>query len=87
MKKDNDGDELVMFGQYENAVDASMVKGVLETNGVPCMLTNDVFSSVFPIGFEPFGGVRVMIYKRDMDLARKIMESKPLDFDNDNKEQ
>ena len=31
-------DKLVVFGEYANEAEASIVKGVLETNGIPCMV-------------------------------------------------
>lgn len=88
MEKNNDGDELVVFDRYENAVDANIVKGVLETNGVPCMLTNQAFSSLYPVGAAaPFAMVGLMVHKRDLKLAHEIMESKPLDFEDDKSEE
>ena len=39
-------DELAVLSEYENAIEASMVKGVLETNGVPAMLTNEIMSTI-----------------------------------------
>ncbi len=67
--------ELAVFGEYESAIEASMVKGVLETNGVPAMLTNEIMSTVLSLAPIHYGMVRVMVFRRDLDLARKIMES------------
>ena len=49
--------ELAVFGEYENAIEASMVKGVLETNGVPAMLTNEIMSTVLSLAPITYGMV------------------------------
>lgn len=69
--------ELAIFGEYENAIEASMVKGVLETNGVPAMLTNEIMSTVLSLAPINYGMVRVMVFRGDLDLARKIIASSP----------
>ena len=76
MEKDND---LVVFDTYENPIDASIVKGVLETNGVPCMLSNEVLSSVLPLSGTSIGDVRLLVFRKDYDEAKKIMHSAPIE--------
>ena len=74
----NNNDELAVLNEYENAIEASMVKGVLETNGVPAMLTNEIMSTVLSIAPINYGMVRVLVFRRDLDLARKILASSPV---------
>lgn len=76
-KPDND-DRLVVFNSYVNDADAYIAKGVLETNGVPCIINNEIFSSVYPVGLAPWGSIKLLIFHRDMEKAIRIMKSKPL---------
>ena len=76
-KPDND-DRLVVFNSYVNDADAYIAKGVLETNGVPCIIDNEIFSSVYPVGLAPWGSIKLLIFRRDMEKAIQIMKSKPL---------
>ncbi|PWL59228.1 MAG: hypothetical protein DBY35_11100 [Bacteroidales bacterium] len=76
-KSDND-DRLVVFNSYVNDADAYIAKGVLETNGVPCIINNEIFSSVYPVGLAPWGSIKLLIFRRDMEKAIQIMKSKPL---------
>ena len=76
-KPDND-DRLVVFNSYVNDADAYIAKGVLETNGVPCIINNEIFSSVYPVGLSPWGSIKLLIFRRDMEKAIQIMKSKPL---------
>lgn len=72
-----DNEELAVLGEYENTIEASMVKGVLETNGVHAMLTNEIMSNVLSLAPINYGMVRVMVFRSDLDLARKILASAP----------
>lgn len=72
-----DNEELAVLGEYENTIEASMVKGVLETNGVRAMLTNEIMSNVLSLAPINYGMVRVMVFRSDLDLARKILASAP----------
>lgn len=78
MKDTYDNDELVIFNAYTNDADAYIAKGVLETNGVPCIINNEIFSSVYPVGLAPWASIKLLIFRRDLEKARIIMESKPL---------
>lgn len=73
-----DNEELVVLGEYENAIEASMVKGVLETNGIHSMLTNEIMSNVLSLAPINYGMVRVMVFRSDLDIARKILTSAPI---------
>ena len=74
-------DELAVLSEYENAIEASMVKGVLETNGVPAMLTNEIMSTVLSLAPINYGMVRVLVFRRHLDLARKILASSSINPD------
>lgn len=37
--------EIVLYRTFDSPVEANIVKDVLETNGVPCFLSNEIFSS------------------------------------------
>ncbi|HRF69629.1 MAG TPA: DUF2007 domain-containing protein [Muribaculum sp.] len=73
--KDSD---LVVFGTYYSDADAYIAKGVLETNGVPCIINNEIMSTVYPITVTSLGEIKLLVFRRDLELARRIMEAKPL---------
>lgn len=75
MKDDN---ELVLFKTYYTDAEAYIDKGVLETNGVPCSITNELVSTVYPITITPLGAIRLWIRRKDAELACRIMQSPPL---------
>ncbi len=73
----NEFDELVEFDSYTNIADAYIAKGILETNGVPCVINGQLMSTLYfgVPGIDP----RLYVRRKDLELARRIMESQPSD--------
>ncbi len=69
----NDNQERVLFNTYTRDVDAYIAKGVLETNGVECWITNENFNSIYPLTFNAPDAIQLWIKMSDADLALKIM--------------
>ena len=49
--------EIVLYRTFDSPVEANIVKDVLETNGVPCFLSNEIFSSVLPLTNSEVGAI------------------------------
>ena len=71
----NNPEELVTFGTYPDAVSAYIAKGVLNTNGIECVLTNERMSGIFPLPDLPVGQVNILVFRKDLELANQIMSS------------
>ena len=71
MEKDN---ELVVFGKYETEAEANIVKGVLETNGIPAGVIGDGFAHA--VIMSP---MRVVVFRRDLEQAQQVMESEAVE--------
>lgn len=69
-------DDLVEFDSYTNIADAYIAKGILETNGIPCAVNGQLMSTLYfgVPGLNP----RLYVRRKDLELARKIIESQPL---------
>lgn len=70
-------DDLVEFDSYTNISDAYMTKGILETNGVPCVVNGQLMSTLY-FGVPGLDS-RLYVRRKDLEMARKIIESKPLE--------
>ncbi len=69
-------DDLVTFDTYPDAVSAHIAKGVLNTNGIECLLTNERMSSIMPLpNMLPIAGVQLLVKRKDLDAAHAIIES------------
>ncbi len=65
---------LVVIGVYASDVEANIAKGVLETNGIPAIIDNEIFSSVLPVTLTSVGGLRLLVRDKDESLARQLLE-------------
>lgn len=75
----NKDTEIVLLEEFVNLADAHIAKGVLETNGVPCIIDNEIMSSVYPLTITPLGAIRLMVRRCDVETARRILSSPAID--------
>lgn len=68
--------DLVHLTTLSTDAEAHIVAGMLESEGIPTVLDNSVFgSSVYPIGFNSIGGIRLMVRSCDLNKAAALLES------------
>lgn len=65
---------LVVLNVYSSDVEANIAKGVLETNGIPAIIDNEIFSSVLPVTLTSVGGLRLLVRREDEDIARQLLD-------------
>lgn len=70
--------EIVLYRTFDSAVEANIVKDVLETNGVPCFLSNEIFSSVLPLTNSTVGAIRLNVFAEDVEKADTILNTTTL---------
>ncbi len=73
-------DDVVVFAMYDDPVEANIVKGVLESNGVVAGVMGDSFANTMMKGFSQ-GSIRVVVFRKDLEKAWQIMDSKAEDAD------
>jgi ribonuclease III len=67
--------ELVTIFRTQSDVEASIVRGLLEANGVLSIVSSAVTHSVFPLTVNELGEVRIAVHPEEADEARRIIES------------
>ena len=67
--------EIVLYRTFDSPVEANIVKDVLETNGVPCFLSNEIFSSVLPLTNSEVGAIRLNVFAEDVEKADTILST------------
>lgn len=65
-------DELVVLDKFTDLAEAYIVKGMLETNGIPCIVDGGVLSSVYPANLD-FSMVIVRVRRRDLLMAESLL--------------
>ena len=73
MKTDS-ADELVTLAQYPHDWQAHIAKGRLDDAGIPCIINNEVFSGIYPIGFNSIGAITVLVRRRDLEEALRLTD-------------
>ena len=66
--------DLEVIFRTHSDVEASIVRGLLEANGVPSVVASDVPHNIFPLTVNGLGEVRISVRASDADEARRIID-------------
>ena len=66
---------LVVILRTHSDVEASVVRGLLEAHGIPCVIGSGAMRSIFPLTIESLGDVRLSVHEADVEEARRIIDS------------
>jgi ribonuclease-3 len=67
--------EPVVVFQAHSDVEATIVRALLESHGMPAILSSPVTHSVFPLNVNELGVVRIAVHPEDAEEARRIIDS------------
>jgi hypothetical protein len=67
------GEKLVDVYAASGEAEAHVIKGKLESNGIPCILRSDAAGSVHVFTVDGMGEVKVSVTESMADEARKIL--------------
>ena len=56
-------------------LEAQVIKGLLDSYGIPCLLQSHAASSVHTFAIDGMGEVRVMVMKSVADEAKRLIET------------
>jgi len=67
--------EVVLAHTFSRDADAQIARTILADHGIECILDNDIFSGILPIGFNSIGGIRLMVRADDLQRAKDLIDS------------
>jgi len=68
----------VVLTTCNSAIEANLIKGMLENNGIKCFLTNENFSNLMPHYNGVMGaGVQIIVADSDVKQAKALLLSQP----------
>lgn len=67
-------DDLVIVATFDFDWQAHMAQGLLAEEGIKSVLDNEIFGSLYPIGFNSIGGINLRVFRRDATRARAILD-------------
>jgi hypothetical protein len=66
-------DKIVVYQAYDTVMQANLAKTKLDAYGVPCFLTEENFTGLYPLRNDIFPGVRLHIFENDTERVREIL--------------
>lgn len=68
--------KIIKLMSCNDSFEANLIKARLEDAGIPCFLTNENFSSLYPMFPPAWKEIQVMLREEDLDKALVILEEK-----------
>ena len=69
------GEKLVEVYKAANEMEAQVIKSLLESYDIPCLLKSNAAPSVHIFTVDGMGEVKVMVWERAADTAKKLIKS------------
>jgi hypothetical protein len=66
---------LVEVARVGGSPHAEELRGLLESNGIPAVVSGEGVSSAYPLTVGPMGGARVLVRAEDEGAARELLAS------------
>jgi hypothetical protein len=67
--------KLVEVYKAPNEMEAQVIKGLLESYGIPCFLKSHAAPSVHMFTIDGMGEVKIMVLEKMADSARELIKS------------
>jgi hypothetical protein len=74
-KKDKESEFKEVFKAWGSA-EAEVVKSFLQSHGIPCLLKGLVVQSIHAFSMDGLGEIKILVAKKDYDLAEKLLKSR-----------
>jgi len=63
----------VILREFGNSADAHIALGVLRSAGIPCMLENEIISSVLAVPTSNYCGIKLLVNPEYAEEAEKLL--------------
>ncbi len=67
-------EKIIIYSSFDNAIEANIAKTKLDAYGIPCFLTEENFTNLYPIRNDIFPGVRLHIFEKDFDQTKEVLD-------------
>jgi DNA-directed RNA polymerase subunit RPC12/RpoP len=74
----NQEDRIVVLREFDNAIQANIIKTKLDAFDIPCFLTEENLANIYPAQPVLSIGVRLHVFQNDVDQANIILEEQNL---------
>ncbi len=67
--------ELTLCREFTSDIEAQVAAETLKQAGIICVIDNEIFSRIYPIMNAPWGCLRLMVFRRDLEKATQILDT------------
>ncbi|HEY3402594.1 MAG TPA: DUF2007 domain-containing protein [Ohtaekwangia sp.] len=78
-----ESDEIILFQQFSNPIDANIIKTKLDAHDIPCFLTQENLANLYPGNHLLAFQVRLHLFAKDSERARQVIKEQYLSVDDD----
>ncbi len=71
--------ELKELISVQGSIEAEVIKSLLASHGIPCLLKGLVVQSVHAFTADGLGKIKIMVGVRDLETAKQLIQEPPLD--------
>lgn len=69
-------DKLMEVTSVQGPVEAEIIKSLLESSGIPCLLRGLVVQSVHAFSADGLGKISIMVSEENLETAKQIIATK-----------
>lgn len=69
-------DQIIVFKKYDNSIEANLAKTKLDAHGIPCFLTEENLTNLYPFQNLLLFGVRLHIFSSDRNDAEQVLNER-----------
>lgn len=70
---EDSAEKIIVFEAYDTVIQANLAKTKLDAYGIPCFLTEENFTGLYPIRNDIFPGVRLHIFEHDQERVKEVL--------------
>jgi len=78
-----ESDEIILFLEFNNPIDANIIKTKLDAHDIPCFLTQENMANLYPGNHLAAFQVRLHLFAKDSERARLIISEQSLSLDDE----
>ncbi|MFM7431765.1 MAG: hypothetical protein ACKO1F_18000 [Flammeovirgaceae bacterium] len=72
-------EKIIVFQAFDTVMQANLAKTKLDAYGIPCFLTEENFTALYPLRNDIFPGVRLHIFEKDSLEVKNILNDQPFE--------
>lgn len=70
-----DNENIVVYQTFSDPVNAHIVKGLLDANGIDCFISDENIVSVNPLYSQAVGGVKLNVFEKDILRINSLLNA------------